>query len=89
MRNSFKYVSKANWTALGATLIRVCHTKTLAEAEGHFADFKKDWEQKNPAVIRLWECAWSEFVPFSQFDREIRRIVCTANAIELVNARIR
>ncbi len=28
-------------------------------------------------------------MPFLQFDREIRRIVCTTNAIESVNARIR
>jgi putative transposase len=29
----------------------------------------------------LWENAWAEFVPFLQFDAEIRRIVCTTNAI--------
>ena len=39
--------------------------------------------------MRLWENAWPEFVPFLQFDKEIRRIVCTTNAIESVNARIR
>ena len=44
---------------------------------------------KYPAIIRLWENAWAEFVPFLGFDREIRRIVCTTNAIESVNARIR
>jgi len=37
----------------------------------------------------LWENAWAEFVPFLQFDREIRRIVCTTNAIEPDSARIR
>lgn len=39
--------------------------------------------------MRLWEHAWAEFVPFVQFDVEIRKIVCTTNAIESVNARIR
>lgn len=29
-----------------------------------------------------------EFTPFLRFDTEIRRIVCTTNAIESVNARI-
>ena len=37
----------------------------------------------------LWENAWEEFTPFLRFDTEIRRIVCTTNAIESVNARIR
>ncbi|MGW9032171.1 transposase, partial [Streptomyces sp. NPDC055722] len=44
---------------------------------------------KYPAIVRLWENAWAEFVPFLQFDTEIRRVVCTTNAIESVNARIR
>ena len=39
--------------------------------------------------MRLWENAWAEFVPFLSFDVEIRKIVCTTNAIESVNARIR
>jgi len=33
--------------------------------------------------------AWAEFVPFLSFDVEIHKIVCTTNAIESVNARIR
>lgn len=89
MRNSFKYASKADWPALGTALKRVYHAATLSEAEARFEDFKKDWEQKYPAISKLWERNWGEFVPFLQFDREIRRIVCTTNAIESVNARIR
>ena len=72
-----------------AALKLVYHAAALGEAEDRFADFKKDWEQKYPAIIRVWERTWGEFVPFLQFDREIRRIVCTTNAIESVNARIR
>ncbi|WP_030980806.1 IS256 family transposase, partial [Streptomyces sp. NRRL S-1824] len=47
------------------------------------------WGKKYPAIVRLWENAWEEFIPFLRFDTEIRRIVCTTNAIESVNARIR
>jgi transposase-like protein len=39
--------------------------------------------------VKLWETAWEEFIPFLRFDTEIRRIICTTNAIESVNARIR
>lgn len=42
-----------------------------------------------PGGCALWENAWAEFVPFLQFVTEIRRIVCTTNAIESVHARIR
>jgi transposase-like protein len=39
--------------------------------------------------VRLWETPWAEFVPFLGFDPEIRRVICSTNAIESVNARIR
>jgi transposase-like protein len=54
-----------------------------------FVEFAELWGAKYPAVVRLWENAWAEFVPFLQFDVEIRKIICTTNAIESVNARIR
>lgn len=54
-----------------------------------FLEFSEEWGAKYPAIVRLWERAWAEFVPFLQFDVEIRKIVCTTNAIESVNARIR
>ncbi|VVJ18344.1 Probable transposase for the insertion element IS2606 [Amycolatopsis camponoti] len=39
--------------------------------------------------MRLWDNAWAEFVPFLAFDPEIGRVICSTNAIESVNARIR
>jgi transposase-like protein len=39
--------------------------------------------------VRVWENAWSEFVPFLDYDVEIRRVICSTNAIESVNARYR
>ena len=33
-------------------------------------------------MIRSWENAWEEFVPFLDFPVELRRIVYTTNAIE-------
>ena len=45
-------------------------------AEDRFLEFTEQWGAKYPAIVRLWENAWPEFVPFLQFDKEIRRIVC-------------
>lgn len=52
-------------------------------------EFTDAWGGKYPAIVRLWEAAWAEFVPILQFDVEIRKIVCTTNAIENINTRIR
>lgn len=39
--------------------------------------------------MKLWKDVWSEFVPFLSFDVKIRTMICSTNAIESVNARIR
>ena len=52
-------------------------------------DLAERWGQRYPALIRLWENAWAEFVPFLRFDKEIRTLICTTNAIESLNARFR
>ena len=89
MRNSFKYSARQHWDAISRALKPVYQAATLTEAEERFLEFAEAWGDKYPAIVRLWENAWAEFVPFLGFDREIRRIVCTTNAIESVNPRIR
>jgi putative transposase len=46
-------------------------------------------QRRHPAIVKLWENAWAEFVPFLAFDVEIRKVICSTTAIESVNARIR
>jgi len=89
LRNSFKYASKRDWGELAKDLKPVYTAASEAEALDRFADFSGKWERRYPAIIRLWENAWSEFVPFLQFDREIRTVISTTNAIESINARLR
>lgn len=38
-------------------------------------------------MIRLWRKVWEEFTPFLDYDVEIRKVLCSTNAIESVNAR--
>ena len=40
-------------------------------------------------MIRLWRNAWNEFIPFLDYDTEIRKVICSTNAIESLNARYR
>ena len=89
MRNSFRYASKRDWGQLAKDLKPVYTAASEAAALDAFAEFSGTWEKQYPAIIRLWENAWAEFVPFLAFDREIRTIICTTNAIESLNARFR
>src|SRR5207237_7601451 len=89
LRNSVKYASKADWPAIAKQLKPVYTAPSDTAALDAFAEFSAKWERKYPAIVRLWTNAWQEFVPFLQFDIEIRKIVCSTNAIESLNARFR
>ena len=89
LRNSFRYASRRDWEAIAKALRPVYTAASESEALDAFAEFSGNWEKRYPAIIRLWENAWAEFVPFLQFDREIRTVICTTNAIESINARLR
>jgi putative transposase len=89
LRNSFKYASKRDWAQVAKDLKPVYTAASETEALGRLADFSGKREKRYPAIIRLRENAWAEFVPFLQFDREIRTVICTTNAIESINARLR
>jgi transposase-like protein len=89
LRNSFRYASRRDWDKLAKDLKPIYTAATGAEALDRFADFSGTWEQRYPAIIKLWEAAWAEFTPFLAFDREIRTLITTTNAIESLNARFR
>jgi len=89
LRNSFRYAGRQHYDAIAKALRPVYTAPTEAAAMERFLEFCEVWGERYPAIVRLWENAWAEFVPFLAFDVEIRKIICTTNAIESVNARIR
>jgi transposase-like protein len=89
LRNSFRYASRRDWEAIAKALRPVYTAPSESAALDAFAGFSGHWETKYPAIVKLWESAWAEFVPFLRFDKEIRTLICTTNAIESLNARFR
>ncbi|WP_372446826.1 IS256 family transposase [Microbispora oryzae] len=89
LRASFRYAARQHWDAIAKALRPVYTAPTEAAALERFAEFAEVWGGRYPAVVKLWQDAWAEFVPFLSFDVEIRRVICSTNAIESVNARIR
>jgi putative transposase len=89
LRTSFRYTGRQHYDAVAKALRPIYTAPTEAAAKARFAEFTEAWGDKYPAIVRLWNQAWPEFVPFLAFDVEIRKIVCSTNAIESVNARIR
>jgi putative transposase len=89
IRNTFRYASRADWDELARDL-RPVYTAVNAEmATVRFEDFAAKWGTRYPAIIKLWRSAWEEFIPFLDYDVEIRKIICSTNAVESLNGRYR
>jgi transposase-like protein len=89
LRNSFRYASKRYWPAIARDLKPIYTAPTAEAAWERLTEFAAVWEDRYPAIIKLWESAWSEFIPFLAFPVEIRTILYSTNAIESLNARFR
>jgi transposase-like protein len=89
IRNTFRLASKRDWDALKRDVKPIYTAVNASAARAAFDDLAERWGSKYGAIIRLWDNAWSEFIPFLDYDVEIRRVICSTNAIESLNARYR
>ncbi len=70
--------------------LKPIHETPAAEtAEAVFEEFAEKWGKAYPVMVRLWRNAWTEFVPLLDHDIEIRKVLCSTNAIKSLNARLR
>jgi putative transposase len=89
LRNTFHLASKRDWDALKRD-VKPIYTAVNAEAARAALDeLTERWGKRYGAIVRLWENAWNEFIPFLDYDIEIRKVICSTNAIESLNARYR
>ena len=89
IRNTFRLASKRDWDALKRDVAPIYTATNAAAARSALDDLTDRWGTKYAAIVRLWENAWNEFVPFLDYNVEIRKVICSTNAIESLNARYR
>ena len=89
IRNTFRLASRRDWDALKRDLKPVYTAVNAATARAALDELAEKWGSRYGAIIRLWSNAWEEFIPFLDYDVEIRQVICSTNAIESLNARYR
>ncbi len=89
IRNTFHLASKKHWDALKRDVKPIYSAPNHNAARNALENLTEKWGKKYPAIITLWENAWEEFIPFLDYDLEIRTVICSTNAIESLNARYR
>ncbi|ALE83702.1 transposase [Pseudonocardia sp. HH130629-09] len=89
IRNTFRLVGRQDWDAVKRDIKPIYAAPNPNAALIAMDELDEKWGRKYAAMIRLWRNAWEEFVPFLDYDVEIRRVICSTNAIESLNARYR
>lgn len=89
IRNTFRLTSRKYWDEIRRDIKPIYTAVNATAARAAFDELTEKWGQRYPAVIRLWDNAWNEFIPFLDYDVEIRRVICSTNSIESLNARYR
>jgi putative transposase len=89
IRNTFRLASKRDWDAIKRAIKPIYTAVNADAARAALEELDAGWGQQYGAIIRLWRNAWDEFIPFLDYDIEIRTVLCSTNAIESLNARYR
>jgi putative transposase len=89
IRNTFRLASRRDWDAMKRHVRPIYTAVNATAARAALDELAEAWGTRYPAVVRLWESAWEEFIPFLDYDVEIRTVICSTNAIESLNARYR
>ena len=89
IRNTFRLAGRQHWDALKRDVKPIYTAVNAAAARAALDELTERWGSKYGAIVRLWNNAWEEFIPFLDYDVEIRRVICSTNAIESLNARYR
>lgn len=89
IRNTFRLTSRRDVDSIKRDIKSIYSAATADAAAAALDELEEKWGDKYRAMIRLWRNAWNEFIPFLDYDAEIRKVICSTNAIESLNARYR
>ena len=75
IRNTFRLTSRKYWDEIKRDVKPIYTAINAGAARSAFDELAEKWGQRYPAVIRLWDDAWNEFIPFLDYGG-CRRIAC-------------
>jgi transposase-like protein len=67
IRNTFRLTSRKYWDEMKRDIKPIYTAVNAAAARVAFDELNEKWGRRYPAVIRLWDHAWAEFIPFLDY----------------------
>jgi transposase-like protein len=84
-RNTFRLTSRRDSDAIKRDIKPIYTAANADAAQAAQDDLEEKWGNKYPAMIRLWRNAWTEFIPFLDYDIEIRKVICSTKRVSRVS----
>jgi putative transposase len=89
IRAANRYVSYTDRKKVSAALKPLYTAVDESAALQVLEELRDAWGRQYPGMIAVFENAWDRFIPFLDFDQDIRRVIYTTNAIESINRNLR
>ena len=89
VRRSLNFVSWKDRRSVVADLKPIYQAATVEEAEANLDAFSQNWDDRYPAITKVWRRQWEYIIPFFAYPKDIRKVVYTTNAIESMNRSLR
>ena len=89
IRSSTRYVSYKDLKAVCASLRAVYNANNTKDALAALDAVEEKWGKQYPHVVKSWRNRLTEWSPFLEFPKELRRIIYTTNTIEALNRILR
>lgn len=89
IRSSMKYVSWKDRKKAAALMRPIYAAVNEAAAKAALENLRREYGKKAPGLVAAWDRAWDQFIPFLKFDKSIRKVIYTTNAIESINFQLR
>src|SRR5690606_24258125 len=89
IRNSLKYVASKDQKEFMKDLKPVYQADTLDQATLRMDKLEEKWGGKYQVVIESWRRNWERLTTYFRYDKSIRKLRYTANAIQGFHRRVR
>lgn len=89
IRHSMRYVASADQKEFMIDLKKIYQAPSKDAAENNLLKLDEKWSKKYPIVIRSWNNNWDNLSTYFKYDRHVRKLIYTTNAVEGMHRMVR
>ena len=86
VRNTLKYVPYKDKKAFATDLKSIYLAPNEQQGHENLERVAEKWSEKYPNALKSWEQNWDVLTPIYKFSSDVRKVIYTTNAIEILNS---